>query len=76
MKSVHEKIALRAEGRVLASDEGYQERDATKRTLDPERARRFVAERRAQERTLMTEREIEIENGLEHLTPAGEEGKR
>lgn len=55
---------------------GYQERDAGKRTLDPDLVAGFVARAQRRSQTMMATREAEIDAGLEHLTPAGEEAKR
>jgi hypothetical protein len=54
---------------------GYRERDATKSTLDPDLAADAVCAARIQSLKLLHEREIEIDLGLEHLTPAAEEIK-
>ena len=62
--------------RMLPKGGGYRERDATKTTLDPARAHVDVTTRRERFRELMHEREMEIDLGFEHLTPAAEEIKR
>jgi hypothetical protein len=61
--------------RLVPPGGGYRERDARFSTLDPARAHVDLMVRRERFRELMHEREMEIDLGLEHLTPAAEEIK-
>ena len=62
--------------RIVPKGGGYQERDATKSTLDPEIAAGHVNRERRRSQTLMFTRECEIDEGLEHLSFAAQEIKR
>ena len=55
---------------MLKPGEGYRENDATKSTMDPGTVAGVVGAIRANSLRLMKERETDIENGLEHKTPA------
>ena len=50
----------------------YQERDATKSTLDPEDVRLFVTSRRVTEMANMETRAGQIARGLKHETVAAQ----
>jgi hypothetical protein len=61
---------------LTATKRGFQKNDVVKSSLDPDVAAGFVARVRRRSQTRMQTREMEIDAGLEHLTPAGEDHKR
>lgn len=66
----HHNRGMEANGPVVPAGGGYQERDATKSTLDPDKAAALASDTQLRTKILMLEREREIDAGLEHLTPA------
>lgn len=55
---------------------GFQKNEVIVASLDPDIAAGHVNRERRRSQTLMHTREMEIDAGLEHLTPAGEDHKR
>jgi hypothetical protein len=71
----HQRMEWAASGPLVPPGGGYQERDATKRTMDPAVVEVLIAQRRVDEKANMERRADQIIKGLKHESYAAKRAR-